>query len=85
MYFIDDQVEPVLFPHSITALTVIKDIVTCLNSTYYMLKRSNKLKPFIKEVCKEFNMHPVPTEKQWMSANKLVMHFYKRDMIMYVF
>ncbi|KAL5486863.1 hypothetical protein EMCRGX_G019399 [Ephydatia muelleri] len=33
----DVQVEPVLFPHSATALTVIKDIVTRWNSTYYII------------------------------------------------
>ena len=54
IFLIDVQVEPVLFPHSATALTVIKDIVTRWNSTYYMLERCIKLKHFIKEVCKEF-------------------------------
>lgn len=53
------------------ALTLIKDIVTCWNSTYYMLERCITLKPFITEVCNEFNIS-APKEYQWNSAKQLV-------------
>ena len=50
-----------IFPHSV-ALTVIKDVTTRWNSTYYMLERCLGLKPFIMEVCREFNISPTLSE-----------------------
>ena len=51
-YFFTDERDGVnIFPHSV-ALTVIKDVTTRWNSTYYMLERCLGLKPFIMEVCR---------------------------------
>ena len=70
-FFTDVTLNPDEFMHS-KASTVIKDIVTRWNSTLYMLERCIKLKPYIQEVCTEYNLHPIPTEQQWDSAHKLV-------------
>ena len=71
---LDDDVLPAdveaKYDHTI-ALTIIKDIVTRWNSTYYMLERCMTLEPFIKEVCREFNMKPVPSTQEWEAASKL--------------
>ena len=66
----DEQLEWGKYTHSV-ALTVIKDIITRWNSTYYMLERCITLEPFIKDVCREFNIQPAPTALQWESASKL--------------
>ena len=29
------------------------------------------LEPFIKEVCREFNMKPIPSTQEWEAASKL--------------
>ena len=69
--FTDVTLSPDELMHS-KALTVMKDIVTRWNSTFYMLERCLALKPYIQEVCKEYNLYPTPTEQQWLSAHKLV-------------
>ena len=45
-FFIDERDGVDVFPHSV-ALTLIKDVTTRWNSTYYMLERCLGLKPFI--------------------------------------
>ena len=71
-FFVIDERDGVdVFPHSV-ALTLIKDVITRWNSTYYMLERCLGLKPFITEVCREFNISPTLSERQWASAKQLV-------------
>ena len=75
-FFIDERDGVNLFPHSV-ALTLIKDVTTRWNSTYYMLERCLGLKPFIMEVCREFNISPTLSERQWASAKQLVRNYVK--------
>ena len=73
-FFIDERDGVDVFPHSV-ALTLIKDITTRWKSTYYMLERCLGLKPFITEVCREFNISPTLSERQWASEKQLVRNY----------
>ena len=70
LLFLDTEGAEGVFSHTV-ALTLIKDIDTRWNSTYYMLERCVILTPFIMEVCHEFNISS-PNEYQWNSAKQLV-------------